>query len=115
MSRDFDIEVPRQGDWLRTLAFTDIDYTPIDLAGCTLAWQARAIAGSGGVLASAAITITDATAGQIEAKWHGPDFDSYGLTTEIVRVAHDLKLTYADSVVQVLLRGQLLIFPEVTA
>lgn len=115
MSRSFDIEVPRQGDALLRLILEDIDRLPIDLTGASLAWSARAIAGAGSVLSGATIEILDAEAGEIQARWRGPDFDAFGLATEIVRVAHDLKLTYADGIVQVLLRGQLIIYPEVTA
>ncbi len=115
MSADFDIQVPRQGDWLQALSLPDIDGVPIDITGATLAWSARALAGTGAVLASAAIEIVDPDTGSIEARWHGPDFDPFGLPTEVVRVAHDLKMTYSDGVVQVLLRGQLIIYPEVTA
>lgn len=115
MSRSFEIEVPRQGDWFKELALTDIDKAPINLTGATLAWSARAIAGTGAVMATAAVNIIEPTAGRITVRWHGPDFDAFGLPTEVVRVAHDLKLTYPDGIVDVLLRGQLIIYPEVTA
>jgi hypothetical protein len=115
MSRDFNIEVPRQGDWFREMVLTDIDRVPINLTGCAIAWSARAIAGAGAVLATATVAIVEPLTGRITVRWHGPDFDAFGLPTEAVRVAHDLKLTYPDSIIDVLVRGQLIIYPEVTA
>ncbi|MET3710421.1 hypothetical protein ABIC65_001101 [Sphingomonas trueperi] len=114
MPRSFDIEVPRQGDWPKELVLTDIDGAPINLTGATVEWKSRAIAGAGAVLAAATVNIVEPLSGRISARWHGPDFDAFGLPTEAVRVAHDLKLTYPTGIVDVLLRGQLIIYPEVT-
>jgi hypothetical protein len=115
MAISFDIEVPRQGDWVKELQLTDIDGGPISIGGCTFEWKARAIAGAGSVLASASVTILEASEGIVRAVWHGPDFDSHGLVTERVRVAHDLKQTYPDGTIDVPFRGQLILYPEVTA
>lgn len=115
MSRDFDIEVPRQGDWFKELQLCDRDGAPIDLTGSSFAWSARRVAGTGAVIASAEVEITEAVNGRISVSWHGPDFDAIGNLTEVVRVAHDLKQTYPSGLIDVPLRGQLIIFPEVTA
>ena len=115
MPISFDIEVPRQGDWFKELQLTDIAGVPVDLTGHSLEWHARAIAGSGEVLGSATMAILEAGEGRIRARWHGPDFDGHGLPTEPVRIAHDLKDTYPDGTVDVPLRGQLIIYPEVSA
>lgn len=115
MSLSFDIDVPRQGDFVREYALLDDNDEPINLTGATLMWSARSIAGSGEVLASATINLVEPTGGRFTARWHGPDFDAFGLPTEVVRVAHDLKITFSDSLVDVPLRGQLIIYPEVTA
>lgn len=115
MATSFDIEVPRQGDWFKRLQLTDSAGDPGDLTDCTFEWKARAVAGSGSVLASATVTLIDGPNGIIEAVWHGPDFDAHGVVTEVVRVAHDLKITYPDALIDVPIRGQLIIYPEVTA
>lgn len=114
MSPDLDIEVPRQGDWFKELQLTDRAGVPIDLTDCTLLWRARRIAGTGAVIATATIQITERVNGRVSVSWHGPDFDAVGNPTEIVRVAHDLKLTFASGRIDVPFRGQLIIFPEVT-
>ncbi|WP_333571302.1 hypothetical protein [Sphingomonas sp.] len=114
MSRSFDIEVPRQGDWLREFAMTGDDDTPINLTGASIAWQARSVGGVGAVLGTAAVSIVEPLSGRITVRWHGPDFHAIGLPSEIVRVAHDMKVTYPDGIVDVPLRGQLIIYPEVT-
>lgn len=115
MPASLNIEVPRQGDWLKELQLTDIAGVPIDITGHTITWNSRVIAGVGAVIASATVTILEAANGMILARWHGPDFDSVGNQTEIVRVAHDLKDIYPDGTVDVPFRGQLIVFPEVTA
>lgn len=114
MSGTLNIEVPRQGDWIKELQLTDIAGVPIDLSGHSLAWSARLVAGSGGVVATATVSILEASEGRIRARWHGPDFDAVGIATQIVRVAHDLKETYPDGSIDVPFRGQLNIYPEVT-
>lgn len=115
MATSFDIEVPRQGDWLKELQLTDAEGAPSNLAGCTIQWSARAIAGAGAVLASATILLIDGAEGMFSARWHGPDFDTFGLATQPVRVAHDLKITFPDGTIDVPVRGQLILYPEVTA
>jgi hypothetical protein len=115
MPGTFNIEVPRQGDWIKELQLTDIDGEPIDLTGHTFEWSARSTAGVGIVIASATVTIVEPLEGIIKGQWHGPDFDAVGIETEIVRVAHDLKDIYPDATIDVPFRGQIIVFPEVTA
>ncbi|WP_422057698.1 hypothetical protein [Sphingomonas sp.] len=115
MATSFDIEVPRQGDWLKEIQLTDAEGNPANLTGCTIEWSARATAGAGSVLASATTSLIDGNEGLFSARWHGPDFDGFGIVTQPVRVAHDLKVTYPDGTIEVPVRGQLIIYPEVTA
>ena len=115
MATSFDIEVPRQGDWLKEIQLTDGDGAPANLTDCTIEWNARAVSGSGSVLASATVSLIDVAEGTFSAQWHGPDFDSFGIATQPVRVAHDLKITFPDGAIDVPVRGQLIIYPEVTA
>ncbi len=115
MPVELPIEVPRQADFVREITVEGIDNDAEDLTGATITWSARLIAGTGSVVASGTTTITDALNGKFEVKWHGPDFDSVGEPTEIVRVAHDCKIVLSGGDILVPLRGQLIIFPEVTA
>lgn len=115
MAVSFDIEVPRQGDWLREIQLTDADENPSNLTGCTIVWSARATAGAGSVLASATVDLLSGSGGLFRARWHGPDFDGFGVATQSVRVAHDIKITYPDGTIEVPVRGKLIIYPEVTA
>lgn len=115
MANSLNLEVPRQGDFVREYELLDQSNAPIDLTGHTLAWSAREAAGSGSVIASATIIVVEAVSGRFRAKWHGPDFDAVGEVTEIVRVAHDLKHTYPGGEIDVPIRGELIIYPEVTA
>lgn len=115
MATSFDIEVPRQGDWLKEIQLTDGEGAPSNLTGCTFEWKARAVAGTGAVLASATVTLIDGAEGTFSVQWHGPDFDGFGIATQPVRVAHDLKITFPDGTIDVPVRGQLIIYPEVTA
>lgn len=115
MSVDFDIGFNRQEDWVRDLQLTDLDGVPVNLTGATVLWQARAIAGTGEVLATATTSIPEPLNGVLSVRWHGPDFDGFGIPTQVLRVAHDCKITFADGVVDVPFRGQLIINPKVTA
>ncbi|WP_066795021.1 hypothetical protein [Sphingomonas soli] len=112
---ELNIVLPRQGDFVKEYQFTDTAGVPVDITGHTLTWQARKTAGTGAVLASATITILEASSGRFKAKWHGPDFDEVEGPTEIVRVAHDLKDIYPNGVIDVPVRGQIILLPEVTA
>lgn len=114
MSVDFDIAFNRQADWIRDLQLTDTAGSPVNLTGASALWQARAIAGTGAILATATTTIVEPTNGIISVRWRGPDFSSFGNPTEVLRVAHDLKLTLADGTVDVPFSGQLIIYPGVT-
>lgn len=115
MAVELNIEVPRQGDFVREYTLADTNGDPHDLNGATIDWDAREVAGQGAVIASATITIIDAITGTIEAKWHGPDFDAVGEPTEIVRVAHDMKLVLDGGDIDVPIRGQINLMPEVTS
>lgn len=115
MATELNLEVPRQGDLIKELQLTDRAGTPLDITGHSFVWKARSAAGTGAVIATAAVTILEAANGIIRVRWHGPDFDAFGLPTEAVRLAHDLKEIYPDGSIDVPFRGHLTIYPEVTA
>lgn len=110
-----DIEVPRNGDYLRTWRLRDVDKVAIDLTGTTLEADARVVAGFGPVLASATITIEPGTSGLFSMRWHGADFDGVGSVTEVAAFAWDLKHRHADGIVEIVARGTINLIPGVTA
>lgn len=111
--RNFDIEVPRNGHYYELWQITDVDQQPIDLTGHTLSMAARDAAGTGAIIATAILSIDDATAGSFHVKWTGSDFDAVQGATEVVRLAYDFKDTFVG-VTKIVCRGHIVLFPEVT-
>lgn len=109
-----DLNVPRNGHFFGELRLTDIDGNAIDVTGHAFAMDAREIAGDGTVIASATVAIVEAADGRISVKWRGADFDAVGEPTVDVVVAYDLKETYPDGTIDIPLRGNLILIPEVT-
>lgn len=108
------LEVPRNGHFFRQWQFTDIDGVPVDLSTATLSAKARDTAG-GAVLATATITAIDAAVGKFSVKWTGSHFDSYGSPFEAALASYDVKIVYGDGIIDVPVRGHLIIVPESTA
>lgn len=115
MTDRLDISVPRNGDFLADFQLCDSAGVGIDLTGHTLQSGARIIAGDGSVIASATVTVTEATAGRFSMRWRGGDFDPYGEPTRVSRFDFDLTHRYPDGVRLVPLRGTLHLIPESTA
>jgi FlaG/FlaF family flagellin (archaellin) len=109
-----DLEVPRNGHYHEGWVLNDADRVPIDLTGHSLDLKIRAIAGTGSILSTAVIDIYDPVNGLFNITIDGSTLDSYGSTTEVLRLAYDLKHTYPDGIKQILTRGQILLVPEVT-
>lgn len=108
------VEVPRNGHYFAEWQLADIDGLPIDLTGHTVSMDARAVAGDSSVVASATLEIIEAAEGMFSVKWDGADFDSFGNVYQISRAAYDLRDEYPDGIIQIPIRGHLLIAPEVT-
>lgn len=113
MSRDLDLEVPRNGNYYQEWQLCDSDGEPINLTGATLAMDCRAIAGDTSVIASAAILLVEPLNGQFTVNWDGSDFDNVEGKTEIVRLAYDLK-RIAGGIAEIPVRGHIVLMPEVT-
>lgn len=109
-----DIQVPRNGDYFEEWQLRDIDGNPIDLTGHTLSAQARPTGGDSTVIANAIIAITEAANGQFTFRWRGSDFDGFGNRFALAVAAYDIKHIHPDGIVNIPVRGQLLIPPEVT-
>lgn len=114
MTVQFNIEVPRNGDFVAEFQLCDSAGAAIDLTGHTLQSGARVIAGDGIVIASASISLVEPTDGRFSMRWAGADFDAYGEPTQISRFDYDLLHGYPDGVKLVPLRGNLLLIPEST-
>lgn len=107
------IDLPRNGHFLRELTAYAQDGSIVDLTGATLEASARDIPG-GTVIASAVMTLTDPTAGKFEMLWTGADFDAFGSLTEVARPSYDAKITPLGGVTDVF-RGQINLIPECTS
>lgn len=114
MALELDIEVPRNGHYFEAWQLTDVGGDPISLIGHTITMSARAMAGSGAIVASADIDIDAGADGTFTVKWTGADFDTFPGATEIVRLAYDMKDTGPDGITKLVVRGQIILFPEVT-
>lgn len=109
-----DIEVPRNGDYYGEWRLEDIDGNPIDLTGHTLTMQARPVAGDTTVIAYATLDLVEPADGRVTVRWQGSDFDGFGNVFQLTRAAYDLRDIYPDGVIQIPVRGHLLITPEAT-
>ena len=110
-----DLQVPRNGDYFAEWQLQDNDGDPIDLTGHALTMNARAVAGDAAVLASATLAMVEPLTGRFTVRWHGVDFDGFGNVFSLARASYDLKHLFPDGIVEIPVRGQLLIVPEVTA
>ena len=115
MAASLDLQVPRNGSIEKELQLLDVEGAPIDLTGHTITATARETAGTGSTIATAAITLVEPTDGRLSIRWNGSSFDAVGEPTEIARVAWDMKHVYPSTFIDIPVRGQLIIFPEVTA
>lgn len=112
MTAILNIDVPRNGHFMRDLTVYAQDGSIVDLTGATLEADARDIPG-GTVIASAALTIIEASAGVFRMIWTGADFDAFGSLTEVARPSYDCKITKAG--ITDVFRGQINLIPESTA
>jgi hypothetical protein len=111
MTATLNIDLPRNGHFLRELTVYAQDGSVVDLTGATLEASARDIPG-GTIIASAAVSLVEATAGKLELLWTGSDFDSFGSLTQVARPSYDLKITL-NGITDVI-RGQINLLPEST-
>ena len=109
------INVPRNGMAKVMWQYCEDNGEPAVLTGCTIAATARNVAGGPDILASADVTVSVASEGIFTTLWDGSDFDSYGNPMAECIAAYDIKITRADSVIDVPMRGHLYIIPECTA
>jgi hypothetical protein len=112
---DFDICVPRNGDYFRTWQLVDDEGAPVDLTGHALVLAVRAAAGEEGEpIASATITIEALPHGNFDVLLHGAHFDDVPGPMEIVRLAYDLKRTDPTGIITVEVRGAVILKPGVS-
>lgn len=112
---DFDICVPRNGDYFRTWQMVDSTGAPIDLTGHALVLAVRAAAGDEGEpIAEATLTIEALPDGMFDVLLHGADFDDVDGPMEIVRLAYDLKRTDPTGIITIELRGAVILKPGVS-
>lgn len=111
MTAILNIDLPRNGHFLRELTAYAQDGSVVDLSDATLEASATDIPG-GTVIAEATMTVTDAAAGQFEMLWTGSDFNSFGSLTEAARPAYDAKITIAG--ITDVFRGQISLIPRST-
>lgn len=111
MSAKLDIDLARNGHFQRDITAYAQDGSIIDLTGATLEASATDIPG-GDVIASADLSIIEASGGVFRMLWTGSDFDDFGSLTEIARPAYDCKITKAG--ITDVFRGQINLMPEST-
>lgn len=109
-----DIRLYRNADYHETWQLNDVDNRPIDLTGCTLELSIRPVAGQGAVLATATITINEPASGIFTVLIDGAALSAQPGATEVVRLAHDLRLTYPGGFQHIPAAGQVLLTPGVT-
>jgi hypothetical protein len=113
-----DLEVPRNGSDARILQLfaTDEDgvEAAIDITGFSFSVQARDAFG-GDVIATASVTVIEATEGKIQVEWLGSAFDAFGDIFATAVAAWDLKQVDASAKPTVPVRGLIYITPEATA
>lgn len=105
------IDLPRNGHFLREITAYAQDGSIVDLTSATIEASATDIPG-GTVIASAVVTIVEASAGKFQMLWTGSDFDSFGSLTEVARPSYDAKITHGG--VTDVFRGQINLIPECT-
>jgi len=109
-----DIRVPRNADYFEGWQLNDNEGVALDLTGDTLALSIRAVAGQGPVLASATINLFDPANGSFTVRIRGSDLSSIDGQSEVVTLAYDLRITYADGIQDVPVAGQIILTPGVT-
>lgn len=112
MSAALNIDLPRNGHFVRELTAYAQDGSIVDLTGATIEARARDIPGGTLIGASATITLTEPAAGKFQMLWAGSDFDGFGSVTEVARPSYDCKITKAG--VTDVFRGQINLIPEST-
>ena len=111
---NFDIEVPRNGDFRREFAIVDDVGAVIDLTGAVSELSVKLRAGDPDPpVASATITPVDLPNGIIEVHLSGDQFAAVPGVNELVRLAYDLKVTQ-DGDDNILARGAIILSPGVS-
>lgn len=115
MAVTMDIEVPRNGDFLRTSQLVDDAGAPIDLTGNTLEMEIRRLPGDGGsAVATGTITIWPGIDGYFDELIRGADLGAISGTYAVVRFAYDLRRTHPDGILTVERRGHINYVPGTT-
>lgn len=112
---DFDITVPRNGDYFRTWQLVDADGNPIDITGHTLVLEVKNAAGDADPpIASATLTIEAQPFGIFDVLLEGADFAAVPGVMETVRLAWDLKRTDPTGIITIERRGAVVLQPGVS-
>lgn len=110
-----DIEVPRNGDFLRTSQLVDLDGQPIDLTSNSMTLEIRRLAGDGGApVARGTITILPGIMGYFDELIRGADLAAITGPYEIVRLAYDLRRVDGGGILTIERRGSIILVPGVT-
>lgn len=111
-----DIRLYRNADYYEGWQLTDADGAPIALNAVSMEMQIKAAASdsSGEILANADIDIVDPAQGIFTVRIDGADLSTVPGPKEIVRLAYDLRLAYADGVQAVPVAGQIILTPGVS-
>lgn len=112
---NFDIEVPRNGDWRRHFVVLDDESTDrFDITGATIELSVKSRAGDADPpIASATTAIVSGPDGHFTVHLSGDQFNAVSGQFEIVRLAYDLKVTQ-DGDDNILARGAILLTPGVS-
>lgn len=109
-----DLRVYRNADYSEGWQINDTDNAPIDLTGCTLDLRIRAVAGQGAVIATGTIDVYDPAHGAFTVTIDGAALSAVAGQSEIVRLAYDLRITYAIGIQAIPAAGQIILTPGVT-
>lgn len=112
MSRDLNIEVPRDGHYHEGWHLMGTDGADLDLTGHTITAAAQSAAGTDPVIATATIDLYAAANGRFDMTWAGADFADVPGATEKVRVSWKLRDEAPDGIVKDIVRGHLILIPE---
>lgn len=115
MPVQMDIEVPRNGDYMRQGQLVDDVGAPIDLTSNVMALEIRRLAGdTGSPIAAAAVEIEPGTNGFFTETILGADLGNVSGTFDVVRFAYDLVRTDSAGLRFVERRGFINYVPGVT-
>jgi hypothetical protein len=113
MAEQRDIEIQRNETFSYDFQVLNSEGDPLNVTGATFSMKVKERAGDTAVLATATVTVVDATIGHIRISLAGSALSAVPGTMEIVRLAYDLVMTLSG-VPRVIMRGTLVLVPGVS-